>query len=110
MMKCMWVIQSFPCLALIDLWGRYISIETAQDPLQNKGCSDAIQEVFTRQRMCISLLWFQLPLNLWNNAFIGTDVETIATIMEPFTFFLGFNCGTGPETSSQTCKNISSEL
>ncbi len=39
---------------------------------------------------------------------IGTDVQTIVTILEPFNILsLGFNCGTGPDQVKKHLKLLS---
>lgn len=49
-----------------------------------------------------------VTIELAGSMLIGTDAQTIATIMEPFDILsLGFNCGTGPEQYGKHVKTLS---
>jgi len=68
-------------------------LETCQDPLQIKTALHALQDVAPQIPIMVSV-----TIELSGSMLIGTDAQTIATIMEPFDILsLGFNCGTGPE-------------
>jgi 5-methyltetrahydrofolate--homocysteine methyltransferase len=68
-------------------------LETCQDPLQIKAALHALQDVDSSIPIMVSV-----TIELSGSMLIGTDANTIATILEPFDILsLGFNCGTGPE-------------
>ncbi len=68
-------------------------LETCQDPLQIKSAIHALKEVAPQIPIMVSV-----TIELSGTMLIGTDAQTIATILEPFDILsLGFNCGTGPE-------------
>ena len=68
-------------------------LETCQDPLQIKAAIHALQDVASDIPIMVSV-----TIELSGTMLIGTDAQTIATILEPFDILsLGFNCGTGPE-------------
>ena len=68
-------------------------LETCQDPLQIKSAIHALKEVAPQIPIMVSA-----TIELSGTMLIGTDAETLATILEPFDILsLGFNCGTGPE-------------
>ncbi|WP_297484524.1 homocysteine S-methyltransferase family protein, partial [Sulfurimonas sp.] len=95
------------CLALIDGGADIFLIETAQDPLQIKAALHAIQEA-NRQRDTQIPIMVSVTIELSGTMLIGTDAQTIATIMEPFDILsLGFNCGTGPEQVRKHVKTLS---
>ena len=95
------------CLALIDGGVDIFLIETAQDPLQIKAALHAIQEA-NRQREVEIPIMISVTIELSGTMLIGTDAETIATILEPFDILsLGFNCGTGPEQVLKHVKTLS---
>ena len=74
-------------------------LETCQDPLQIKAAIHALQDVAPKIPIMVSV-----TIELSGTMLIGTDAQTIATILEPFDILsLGFNCGTGP---SQVKKHI----
>ncbi len=82
-------------------------LETCQDPLQIKAalhaCNAANQACRTDLPIMVSV-----TIELSGTMLIGTDVQTIATILEPFEIFsLGFNCGTGPEQVEKHIKTLS---
>ena len=95
------------CLALIDGGVDIFLIETAQDPLQIKAALHAIQEA-NRQRETEIPIMVSVTIELSGTMLIGTDAQTIATILEPFDILsLGFNCGTGPEQVLKHVKTLS---
>ena len=95
------------CLALIDGGVDIFLIETAQDPLQIKAALHAIQEA-NRQKNTTIPIMVSVTIELSGTMLIGTDAQTIATIMEPFDILsLGFNCGTGPEQVLKHVKTLS---
>ena len=68
-------------------------LETCQDPLQIKSAIHALKDVAPQIPIMVSV-----TIELSGTMLIGTDAQTIATILEPFDILsLGFNCGTGPE-------------
>ena len=68
-------------------------LETCQDPLQIKAALHALTDTAPQIPIMVSV-----TIELSGSMLIGTDAQTIATIMEPFDILsLGFNCGTGPE-------------
>ncbi len=68
-------------------------LETCQDPLQIKAALHALKDTAPQIPIMVSV-----TIELSGTMLIGTDAQTIATIMEPFDILsLGFNCGTGPE-------------
>ncbi len=84
-------------LGLIDGGVDVFLLETCQDPLQIKaaihGCEAASKERGVKVPIMVSV-----TIELSGTMLIGTDAETIVTILEPFDILsLGFNCGTGPE-------------
>ncbi|MFK5938391.1 MAG: methionine synthase [Sulfurimonas sp.] len=95
------------CLALIDGGVDIFLIETAQDPLQIKAALHSIQEA-NRQKGTEIPIMISVTIELSGTMLIGTDAETIATILEPFDILsLGFNCGTGPEQVLKHVKILS---
>ena len=63
-------------------------LETCQDPLQIKTALHALQDVAPQIPIMVSV-----TIELSGSMLIGTDAQTIATIMEPFDILsLGFNC------------------
>lgn len=67
-------------------------LETCQDPLQIKSAIHALKDVAPNIPIMVSV-----TIELSGTMLIGTDAQTIATILEPFDILsLGFNCGTGP--------------
>ena len=68
-------------------------LETCQDPLQIKTAIHALQDTAPQIPIMVSV-----TIELSGSMLIGTDAQTIATILEPFDILsLGFNCGTGPK-------------
>ena len=92
---------------LIDGGADLFLLETCQDPLQIKAalhaCQDIMQELDKKLPIMITV-----TIELSGTMLIGTDVKTIATILEPFDILsLGFNCGTGPEQVKKHVKTLS---
>ncbi len=92
---------------LIDGGCDIFMLETCQDPLQIKAalhaCTDAGEERDKKLPIMVSV-----TMELSGTMLIGTDVPTIATIMEPFDILsLGFNCGTGPGQVEKHVKTLS---
>jgi 5-methyltetrahydrofolate--homocysteine methyltransferase len=78
---------------LVDGGADVFLLETCQDPLQIKATLHALQDIAPQIPIMVSA-----TIELSGTMLIGTDAQTIATIMEPFNILsLGFNCGTGPE-------------
>jgi 5-methyltetrahydrofolate--homocysteine methyltransferase len=78
---------------LVDGGADIFLLETCQDPLQIKSALHALTDTAPQIPIMVSV-----TIELSGTMLIGTDAETIATIMEPFDILsLGFNCGTGPE-------------
>ena len=95
------------CLALIDGGVDIFLLETCQDPLQIKAALHACEEA-NRQRGVDIPIMVSVTIELSGSMLIGTDAQTIATIMEPFNILsLGFNCGTGPEQVEKHVKTLS---
>jgi 5-methyltetrahydrofolate--homocysteine methyltransferase len=92
---------------LIDGGVDLFLLETCQDPLQIKAAIHALQDLDKTVPIMVSV-----TIELSGTMLIGTDAQTIVTILEPFDLLsLGFNCGTGPsqvkkhiEILSQTCR------
>ena len=82
-------------------------IETAQDPLQIKAALHAIEDIQKEKSTKLPVM-VSVTIELSGTMLIGTDANTIATILEPFDIFsLGFNCGTGPEQVYKHVKTLS---
>ena len=78
---------------LIDGGVDVFLLETCQDPLQIKAAIHAIQDINKNIPIMVSV-----TIELSGTMLIGTDAQTIVTILEPFDLLsVGFNCGTGPE-------------
>lgn len=92
---------------LIDGGVDIILLETFQDPLQIKaalnGCFDAIK---SKQKDIPIMVSATIELN--GQMLIGTDVVTLAAILEPFDILtLGLNCGSGPIQVETHLKRLS---
>ncbi|MCJ7765568.1 MAG: homocysteine S-methyltransferase family protein, partial [Thiovulaceae bacterium] len=92
---------------LIDGGTDLFLLETCQDPLQIKAalhaCDAANQKRGTQIPVMVSV-----TIELAGTMLIGTDAETIATILKPFDILsLGFNCGTGPDQVLKHVKTLS---
>lgn len=96
------------CLGLIDGGADIFLLETCQDPLQIKAALHACQAA-NRERGTDLPIMVSVTIELAGSMLIGTDAQTIATIMEPFDILsLGFNCGTGPEQYGKHVKTLAS--
>ena len=94
-------------LALIDGGTDIFLLETCQDPLQIKAALHAC-EAANKERGTELPIMVSATIELAGTMLIGTDAQTIATIMEPFDIIsLGFNCGTGPEQYGKHIKTLS---
>jgi len=94
-------------LALIDGGVDVFLLETCQDPLQIKAALHACEEA-NRQKNTNIPMMVSVTIELSGTMLIGTDAQTIATILEPFDILsLGFNCGTGPEQVLKHVKTLS---
>jgi 5-methyltetrahydrofolate--homocysteine methyltransferase len=92
---------------LIDGGADLFLLETCQDPLQIKAALHACQDVAEQKGKDMPVM-VSVTIELSGSMLIGTDAETIVTIMEPFDILsLGFNCGTGPEQVEQHLKILS---
>lgn len=95
------------CLGLIDGGCDVFLLETCQDPLQVKAALHAC-EAANRERNSELPIMVSVTIELAGSMLIGTDAQTIATIMEPFDIIsLGFNCGTGPEQYAKHIQTLS---
>ena len=95
------------CLALIDGGVDIFLLETCQDPLQIKAALHACNEANRKKNTQIPIM-VSVTIELSGTMLIGTDANTIATILEPFDILsLGFNCGTGPEQVLKHVKTMS---
>ena len=94
-------------MALIDGGVDIFLLETCQDPLQIKAALHACEEA-NRQNGTQIPIMVSVTIELSGTMLIGTDAQTIATIMEPFDILsLGFNCGTGPQQVKKHVKTLS---
>ncbi|SNZ11757.1 methionine synthase (B12-dependent) [Persephonella hydrogeniphila] len=92
---------------LIDGGVDIFLLETFQDPLQIKAALHAVQDASKEAGKDIPVM-VSATIELTGTMLIGTDVQTLVTIMEPFDIFsLGFNCGTGPDQIEEHLKRLS---
>ncbi len=78
-------------------------LETCQDPLQIKSALHAAQDTAPHIPIMVSV-----TIELSGTMLIGTNTQSIATILEPFDILsLGFNCGTGPAQVKKHIKKLS---
>lgn len=92
---------------LIDGGVDVFLLETAQDPLQIKAALHACHAANQNRGTDIPVM-VSVTIELSGTMLIGTDAQTIATILEPFDILsLGFNCGTGPEQVLKHVKTLS---
>ena len=95
------------CFGLIDGGCDIFLLETCQDPLQIKAALHAC-ETANKDRQTHLPIMVSVTIELAGTMLIGTDAQTIATILEPFDVIsLGFNCGTGPEQYTKHVKTLS---
>ncbi len=93
--------------ALIDGGTDVFILETCQDPLQIKAGLHAC-EAANKSRGTDLPIMVSVTIELAGSMLIGTDAQTVATILEPFDILsLGFNCGTGPEQVLKHVKTLS---
>jgi 5-methyltetrahydrofolate--homocysteine methyltransferase len=96
-------------IGLIDGGCDIFLLETCQDPLQIKAALHAC-EAANREKASELPIMLSVTIELSGTMLIGTDAQTICTILEPFDIFsLGFNCGTGPEQVEKHVKTLSAE-
>ncbi|MGB5867319.1 MAG: homocysteine S-methyltransferase family protein, partial [Arcobacteraceae bacterium] len=94
---------SITAKGLVDGGVDVFLLETCQDPLQIKAAIHALQDTAPHIPIMVSA-----TIELSGTMLIGTDAQTIATILEPFDILsLGFNCGTGPEQVKKHLKILS---
>ena len=92
---------------LIDGGVDVFLLETCQDPLQIKAALHACEAANASRNTQIPIM-VSVTIELAGTMLIGTDAQTIATILEPFDILsLGFNCGTGPEQVLKHVKTLS---
>ena len=92
---------------LIDGGCDVFLLETCQDPLQIKAALHACQDANTDRNVALPIM-VSVTIELSGSMLIGTNAETIVTIMEPFDILsLGFNCGTGPDQVKKHLKTLS---
>ncbi len=92
---------------LIDGGVDVFLLETCQDPLQIKAALHACTDAAKAKEKDIPIM-VSGTIELSGTMLIGTDTQTLATIMEPFDILsLGFNCGTGPDQVEQHLKKLS---
>ena len=90
---------------LIDGGVDVFLLETCQDPLQIKAAINALQDLDKTIPIMVSV-----TVELSGTMLIGTDAQTIITILEPYDILsLGFNCGTGPEQVKKHLQILSEE-
>jgi len=94
---------SITAKGLVDGGVDVFLLETCQDPLQIKAAIHALQDTAPQIPIMVSA-----TIELSGTMLIGTDAQTIATILEPFDILsLGFNCGTGPYQAKKHLKVLS---
>ncbi|NOR56734.1 MAG: methionine synthase [Sulfurovum sp.] len=92
---------------LIDGGCDIFLLETCQDPLQIKAALHACQDANSDRGVDLPIM-VSVTIELSGSMLIGTNAETIVTIMEPFDILsLGFNCGTGPDQVKKHLKTLS---
>ncbi|GIT98322.1 5-methyltetrahydrofolate--homocysteine methyltransferase [Sulfurovum sp. TSL1] len=101
--------EGYKCVALglIDGGCDVFLLETCQDPLQIKAALHACQDANEERDVQLPIM-VSVTIELSGTMLIGTNVETIVTILEPFDILsLGFNCGTGPDQVKKHLKTLS---
>ncbi|MEA1879078.1 MAG: methionine synthase, partial [Campylobacterota bacterium] len=94
-------------LGLIDGGCDIFLLETCQDPLQIKAALHACQDANVERNVELPIM-VSVTIELSGSMLIGTNAETIVTILEPFDILsLGFNCGTGPDQVKKHLKTLS---
>ncbi len=97
-----------PCVeGLLDGGAEIFLLETCQDPLQIKAGINAINSVLEERNLHLPIM-VSVTIETNGCMLIGTDAETIATILEPYNILsLGFNCGSGPDEVLKHVKTLS---
>ncbi len=94
-------------LGLIDGGCDVFLLETCQDPLQIKAAIHACNDACSERQVEVPIM-VSVTIELSGSMLIGTDAQTIVTILEPFDILsLGFNCGTGPDQVKKHLKTLS---
>ncbi len=92
---------------LIDGGCDIFLLETCQDPLQIKAALHACEAANESRKVKLPIM-VSVTIELSGSMLIGTDAQTIVTILEPFDILsLGFNCGTGPDQVKKHLKTLS---
>ena len=92
---------------LIDGGCDIFLLETCQDPLQIKAALHACEAANESRNVKLPIM-VSVTIELSGSMLIGTNAETIVTILEPFDILsLGFNCGTGPDQVKKHLKTLS---
>lgn len=82
---------------LIDGGADAFLLETSQDPLQIKAAIHACSDVSKQMNVDVPIM-VSATIEMTGTMLIGTDITTLATILEPFDILsLGINCGMGPK-------------
>jgi 5-methyltetrahydrofolate--homocysteine methyltransferase len=94
---------------LIDGGVDLFLLETCQDPLQIKAALLGIQDAMKNRNVDMPIM-VSVTMELSGSMLIGTDAETVNTILEPFSsiYSVGFNCGTGPKEYVEHLNTLSS--
>jgi 5-methyltetrahydrofolate--homocysteine methyltransferase len=96
-------------IGLIDGGCDIFLLETCQDPLQIKAAIHACEAANKEKKSELPIM-VSVTIELSGTMLIGTDAQTICTILEPFDILsLGFNCGTGPQQVEKHVKTLSQE-
>lgn len=94
-------------LGLIDGGCDIFLLETCQDPLQIKAALHACEDANKERNSSLPIM-VSATIELSGTMLIGTDVQTLVTILEPFDILsLGLNCGTGPDQVKKHLKILS---
>jgi len=94
-------------LGLIDGGCDIFLLETCQDPLQIKAAIHACNDASAERKVEVPIM-VSVTIELSGSMLIGTDAQTIVTILEPFDILsLGFNCGTGPDQVKKHLRTLS---
>ena len=94
-------------LGLIDGGCDLFLLETCQDPLQIKAAIHACEAANEERDIKLPIM-ISVTIELSGSMLIGTDAQTIVTILEPFDILsLGFNCGTGPDQVKKHLRTLS---
>lgn len=94
-------------MGLIDGGVDIFLLETFQDPLQIKAALHGLEDAMKEKKKDIPVM-VSATIETSGTMLIGTDAQTLATIMEPFNILtLGFNCGTGPDLVEKHLRTLS---